>query len=200
MARVKRARNNWVFVVVGVIAIGLVAGLIALEPIVPALYTVIRAGALLGYLGVFLAILSSAFLRELVHYFGRPFIKVHHILARAGVSMLFLHAVAVAWNARSLRTFLPDFDSWRAFFELGGRPALWLIGVAVVAGFLRTIIGRNWRVIHWLNYIAFWLGTVHGLLIGTDFRYLPVRVLSIAMAVIVVGVFVWKRRPRKRPA
>jgi hypothetical protein len=200
MARARRPRNSWVLVLVGVISIGLTAGLIALYPSGPVLQTVIRAGALLGYLGVFLAILSSAFLRELVHYFGRPFIKVHHIVARAGVSMLFLHAVAVAWNVGSLRAFLPDFGSWRGFLELGGRPALWLIGVAVVAGFLRTVIGRNWRVIHWLNYIAFWLATVHGLLIGTDFRYLPVRVLSIAMAVIVAGVFVWKRRPRRRRA
>jgi DMSO/TMAO reductase YedYZ heme-binding membrane subunit len=68
-----------------------------------------------------------------------------------------------------------------------------LIVVASLAAVLRRTIGRNWRVVHYLNYAAFWLATIHALMIGTDFRYLGVRILSIAMTLTVIAIFVQKR-------
>jgi predicted ferric reductase len=146
-----------------------------------------------GYVAVFLACLSSAFLRQLTRTFGRSFVQVHHIISVTGLVLLLLHALGVAWDARSLRVFIPPFSSLTRFLEFGGRPALWLIGAASLAALLRATLRKSWRTIHWLNYVAFLLGTVHGVLIGTDFEALPVRVISIVMAGSVIGVFVWKR-------
>ncbi len=68
---------------------------------------------------------------------------------------------------------------------------------------LRTAIGKSWKTIHWLNYVAFLLGTAHAWLIGANFQHMGVRIVSGVMAVTLVVVFVLKRledaqRRRKR--
>ena len=194
----REPKYTWVFVVVGFVLAGVMLGIILLVGTESPVWTVVRFGALLGYVAVFLACLSSAFLRQLVQTFGRSFVQVHHIVSVSGLVLLLVHALGVAWDARSLIVFIPPFSSLTRFLEFGGRPAIWMIGVASLVALLRATLRKSWRPIHWLNYVAFLLGTVHGVLIGTDFELLPVRVLSIAMAVVVVGVFVWKRMEAAR--
>lgn len=189
----RQPKYTWGFVVAGFVLAAIVLGVILLVGTESPVWTVVRFGALLGYVAVFLASLSSAFLRQLVRTFGRPFVQVHHIVSVSGLVLLLTHALGVAWDARSLRVFILPFSSITRFLELGGRPAIWLIGVAALGALLRATLRKSWRAIHWMNYVAFLLGTVHGVLIGTDFELLPVRVIAIAMAVTVVGVFVWKR-------
>lgn len=38
----------------------------------------VRLPALVGYLTVFAAALTSAYLRQMVRWFGRPFMTIHH--------------------------------------------------------------------------------------------------------------------------
>ena len=159
---------------------------------------VVRTTALIGYFCVFGAILTSAYLRQVVLWFGRPFIKVHHILSISGLVLVTIHPLAVAWQALSLRVFVPAFDSWYRFFALGGRPAWYLMGVATLAAVLRGMNGRNWRWLHTLNYLAFWLATAHGILIGSSVQNWPMRAVFGAMALIVLGVLVQKRTSTRR--
>jgi predicted ferric reductase len=158
----------------------------------------------LGYLAVFLASLSSLYLRELTQYFGRSFVKVHHMVSVTALVALTLHAVSAAWQSGTVAVFLPSFASLRSFLALGGRPAFWLIAIAALTALFRTAVGRNWRIIHWLNYLAFFLGTIHGQLIGTSFNALVVRIVSGLMALALLVVFVVKRvrasRRRRRRA
>ncbi len=187
-------KNTWLLAVSGGVAAVLVIAVVSLTGIHSPLNGVIRLGALLGYLAVFLASLSSNYMRELTRFFGRAFVKVHHVISVTALVALTLHAVAVAWQAQSLAAFLPDFSSWRMFLTLGGRPAFWLIAITSVTALLRTSIGDNWKVIHWLNYVAFFLGTVHGWLIGSTFdQLLIVRIVSLAMAAALVVVFAARR-------
>jgi hypothetical protein len=155
---------------------------------------VLRAGALLGYLAVFLAALSSNYMRELTLYFGRPFPKVHHVISVTALVALTLHGSLVAVRSGSLGAFLPAFSSFQAFFSLGGRPALWLLAVTSLTALFRTSLRKSWKTIHWLNYIAFFLGTIHAQMIGSSFDSLPVRIVSIVMTIGLVVVFVLKRR------
>jgi DMSO/TMAO reductase YedYZ heme-binding membrane subunit len=180
-------------VLLGLVALIVTGGLMALEPPGAPVYWVTRATSLLGYQAIFLSIVSSAYVRQMRRVFGRPFVQVHHVLSVTGLALATLHPLAVAWESASLRVFLPSFDSWSLFFQLGGRMAWPLIVVASLAAVLRRTIGRNWRVVHYLNYAAFWLATIHALMIGTDFRYLGVRILSIAMTLTVIAIFVQKR-------
>jgi len=160
----------------------------------------IRSAALLGYQMVFVSVISSAYVVQLVRLFGRPFIKLHHIASVAGLILITLHPIGVAYDAASARVFVPDVSSLRAFLALGGRPAWYLIAIAALVALLRKPIGPAWRVIHPLSYIAFLLATIHGNLIGSNLQAAVPRVLSILMALAVVAVFVRRRMPRRKAA
>lgn len=194
----RKLQHSGVLIVGIVFILAVVGATVALDAINAPVDAVIRGGALLGYIAVFLTCLSSQYMRELARYFGQPFLKLHHAVARVGLSMLILHALGVAWRSSSLAVFLPDFSSVRMFFALGGRAALWLFLLTVTTAFLRKAIGPRWKLIHWANYLAFWLGTIHAQMIGPNFEHGVVRIVSGAMAVVLIVVFVQRRWKRER--
>jgi DMSO/TMAO reductase YedYZ heme-binding membrane subunit len=160
----------------------------------------IRAAALLGYQFLFMSIVSSAYMVQLVRRFGRPFVQMHHVLSVAGLIMVSLHPLAVALDAGTAKVFLPSFGSLRVFLELGGRPAWYLIALAALVALWRRQLGSTWRVVHMLNYVAFLLATIHGNLIGTNFQYPVIRAVSAVMFLAVVAVYVRRRIARRRPS
>jgi len=188
-----KARNTGYLVLVGCVVLALVSGLISLQPYGTPLNWVTRGAALLGYLAIFLAIISSGAMRQLVRFFGRPFVRVHHILSVSGLILITLHPLSVAWSSASLRVFLPRFGSWLAFLQLGGPPAWYLLHIGSLAAVQRQSIGRNWRTVHLLNYVAFLLGTIHATLIGTDFQSPIAKAVAVALAIVIVAIFVRKR-------
>ena len=194
----RRPRKTEYFALAGLVALVLVSGLISLQPYGSPINWITRGAALLGYLAIFLAIVSSTYLRQLVRFFGRPFVQVHHILSVTGLILITLHPLSVAWSSMSLGVLLPRFDSWRVFLQLGGRPAWYLIAAAALAAALRGVIGQRWRAIHLLNYAAFLLGTVHAILIGTDFQQPVIKAVAIIMAIVVVATLIQKRLQRGR--
>ena len=136
----------------------------------------------------------------MVRWFGRPFIKIHHILSIAGLSLVTIHPLSVAWRALDLSVFVPVVNSWYAFFTQGGRAAWYLLGLGALAAVLRGAIGKRWKLLHFFNYLAFWLATVHGILLGANVQNWVMRAVFGAMALIVLGVFVQKRvrKPRRK--
>ncbi len=194
----KKLQHGWVLIAGIVFTLALVGGTVALDVLNAPVDAVIRAGALLGYIAVFLTCLSSRYMRELTRYFGRPFLKLHHTVAITGLAALLLHALGVAWRAGNIAVFLPDFSSVRMFFALGGRPAFWLFALTALTAFLRKTIGPRWKLIHWANYLAFLLGTIHAQLIGPNFGHWSVRLVSGAMMLALIVVFVQRRQKRDR--
>lgn len=193
----RRRRGLLYIVLTGLAGAGLVAISIGLRSVGTVLDRGIRAAAMLGYLAVFLTAVTSAYMRELFQLLGRPFIRVHHIYSVAGLVLITLHPLGVAIRSSDPLVFLPDFSSLYQFFSLGGRPAWYLIGIASLAGVFRTTIGQRWRLIHYVNYVAFLLATVHAILIGTDFLSPVAKAVPVAMALAVVGVLVRKRIQRR---
>jgi hypothetical protein len=187
-------KNTWVLVVSGVLALLLVVGVVALDRVAAPINGIIRGAALFGYVCVFLTSLASNYMVELTRYFGRPFVKTHHVVSVAALVALATHAVSVAWRAGTPAVFVPSVRSLYSFFSLGGRPAFWLLAITSLTALFRTSIGKSWKQIHWLNYIVFFLATAHAQLIGANFTHLSVRIVSILMAVGLVVVFVLKRR------
>jgi len=185
-------------VLTGLTGVVLVTVSIAVQPFGTLLDWVIRAAAMLGYLAVFVTAVTSAYMRELFQLLGRPFIRVHHVYSVAGLILITLHPLAAALRSSSLLVFLPDFSSFYQFFSLGGRPAWYLIGAASLAALYRAAIGQRWRLVHYLNYVAFLLATVHAILIGTDFVSLVMKGIAVLMALVVGWVLVRKRIQRRQ--
>ncbi len=195
------SRKTLYLIIVIAVALLWVVGTLLAGPSVAVSTLVIRALALAGYFFIFLAILSSAYLRELVKAFGRPFIKIHHIVSITGLVAIGLHPVAVAIDYRSASVFAPSIGTLRETLAWLGRPAWYLLLIAALTAFLRTRVGNIWRAIHYVNYIAFLAATVHGNLMGGNFSYAVPRIISIVMAAIVIAVFIWRRvQAAKRPA
>jgi len=183
----RRRHNNGIFWAIAGGAVALVAILLAVSASGSLIF--IRAAGLLGYIGLFLAILSSAYLRQLVRLFGRSFLKIHHIISIAGLVLISLHPIGWAIMQRSVTSVLPRFGSWATFWMWAGPPAYDLILIAVVTSFLRRQV-KPWRTLHILNYVAFVMGSVHALLLGSDTRYLLVRIIIGLMLLAVVAVFI----------
>ena len=196
----RKAKNTHYLVLGGAVLVALVATIVSLQPRPAPIYWLIRGAALLGYLTIFLSILSAAYLVPLVRFFGRPFIKVHHVASITGLVAMLVHPIAIAVNAGSLSVFVPQFGSLRIFLTLAGRVVWPLVAIAALAAWLRKPIGKNWRLIHFLNYVAFWLVTAHAILIGTNFQSWVMRGLATVLALITVAVLAVKRLPKRKKA
>lgn len=187
-----------IMVVVGSLIVALAAIAIALGPSAGFWGWVVRGAAMVGYAFTFLAILSSAYMRQLYRLLGRPFLWGHHVLSVLSLILVTLHPLGVAIDAASAAVFVPRFDSWRVFLELGGRPALYLMWAASLAALLRRSWRKSWRTVHLLNYVAFMLGTIHAVLIGSDLGRPWLRPIPIILALIMVAVFIQKRMTLRR--
>jgi predicted ferric reductase len=199
MVNKSKPLSLWYLALVGILALVLTIAVESLDLWGTPLNWAIRGAALLGYQSIFLAIVSSAYMRQLVRLFGRPFVQVHHVVSVAGLILITLHPLGVALDNATISVFVPRFDSVLVFLQLGGRLAWYLVALAALVALLRRSVGLPWRVVHGLNYIAFLLTTVHANLIGTDLQYTVTRAISIVMALVMVGVFVQKRLRRRRP-
>jgi methionine sulfoxide reductase heme-binding subunit len=195
----KRGRSIWYVVLVDVV----VAALAALRVLVPpsggaTLYIGLRIAALTGFVLVYLSILSSLFLRELVKALGQPFVKLHHFLSVAALVLVTLHPLGWAVYSGSARAILPSFASV-ATMQTG--PLIWLLLVfALAAALLRKKLTK-WRIVHWLTYLAFLGASFHAWIWGSNTQSLGMRIVIALMAASVVGAFIWKRlKMRKKPA
>jgi DMSO/TMAO reductase YedYZ heme-binding membrane subunit len=158
----------------------------------PALWTIVRAAALFGYVALFWAIVSSEYMRELRKLFGRPFLKLHHSLTVAAWVLILTHPLAYVILAGSPTVLVPIFSPLSSFLQWAGRTALYLFALATIAGLLRKSLKRYWKYVHKLNYVAFLLVFVHAWLIGTDLSSMLLRILWVVMAAVVLLVAVHK--------
>lgn len=154
-----------------------------------------RFSGTFGFLTIFLAIVSSEYIARMKKITGLPFLKAHHNLARIGIILIILHPLTFVLQGRGFSVFSPISGS-NALISLAGRPALYMFLLAAGIALYRKKY-RNWRKIHYLNYLAFLLVTVHASMIGSDFRLTIMRLLAIAMAIIVLSIFIQKRSTKK---
>ena len=155
-------REGWIFLLVVFLVFILVTILAPLTYYSDPLNLAIRLCALYGFVALAFATAMTPFLKEITQAFGRPFIRIHHILAIFGIIFVTLHPVFFAISQSNLAVFIPRFDSWQIFWELAGRPALYILYIAAIAALLRAMIGKYWRYFHWLMYIVLFFVIVHG--------------------------------------
>ncbi|MDN7023413.1 hypothetical protein FGU65_00605 [Methanoculleus sp. FWC-SCC1] len=191
-------RMGWVL---SVLILALYAGVTAVvltNPSPDPFSLFVRLSALWGFLALGIATILTAFLRDIRRVFGRPFLAVHHTFAAFGILFPTLHPVALALQTANPAVFIPVFDSWTAFWTLAGRPALYLLYIAVAGVLLRQTIRQYWRWVHGLMYAALFLAIVHGNLSGTDFANPGIFVVFNGLFAAVIVVFIVRRLQRMR--
>lgn len=157
-----------------------------------------RSAGLYAYLFIFLAIVSSEYMSKMKVLLGSSFMKVHHFLARAGILLMLVHPISFAIEKKDLMVFVPVFYPPITFLELAGRPALYLFLIAALAAVYRKKLIKKWKNIHYLNYLAFILVSMHAMLIGTDIVSAGARITVTFMALLVTAIFFHKRLGTKR--
>lgn len=193
----RESRGGYV-ILVAAFGLAVVAGLLALEPPDTLQDALLRGSAWLGYLAVFCAIASSAYMRQMSSFFGRSFIRVHHVISVTGLIMITLHPLIVALRRGTLDVFIPVTASWRGFLVEGGRAAWYLLGIASLAALLRQVLGRVWHIVHALTYPAFGLASAHIILRSEGVHALVAWTLAMAVAVLLVHRYLAQPLVRRR--
>ncbi len=192
-----QARNTFLFVIIGGAVVALAAILLVItgeprESLAP-----MRILGFTAYLLALASILSTLFIQELVHLFGRRFIAVHHIIAATALTAMALHPLFVVLGGYPLYYLLPDFTSGYAFFARNGPVALLLFGAASLSALLRAKLKSSWRMLHWLVYLAFLIASVHAALLGMNLQGTPARIVIGLLGLSVIVIYVLKRQPHK---
>lgn len=152
-----------------------------------------RITGVTGITSLFIAILLSLLVRQSKQIFGIVYLKIHHYFSIAGLLLISFHPAIMAIDFGTARILIPDLSSWNSFLTNGGRSALYIIYLAVIAAILRRNIARYWRYFHALLYPAFLLGAIHGLRQGSDLKHPILLAMFIVMIAIVVIVFFYKK-------
>ncbi len=129
----------------------------------------VRLMAINGFISISIAAIITPFVKELTIAFKKPFTRIHHYFAAAGLLLITLHPTAVTIQTMNPAILLPNLQSIELFFTLGGSIALIAIYVALGAVLLRRKIVAHWRPFHMLMYLALFFGIVHANLLGMDF-------------------------------
>lgn len=100
---------------------------------------------------------------------------VHRNVSLLALAMLVAHAAAAAIDdfvdIRWYHLVLPYGSGYRPFRVALGTLALDLILLVIATSMLRPRLGlRAWRGVHLTSYLAWTLGVLHGLTLGTDRR------------------------------
>lgn len=153
----------------------------------------VRLFALNGFIALSIAAIMTPFLREITLYFKKPFIRVHHYFAAVGLTLITLHPVTLAVMLMNPAVFVPNLNSLYLFLFFGGRQALIIIYIAVVAVLLRRKMVAYWRPFHALMYVALFFGVVHGALSGRDLQNPFILIAFSALFAAAIAAFVLKR-------
>lgn len=153
----------------------------------------IRLLALNGYIALSIAAIMTPFLKEITLFFRKPFTKVHHYFAAAGLTLITLHPLIVAIQTLNPIILLPNTGSLYLFFFFGGSIALIMIYVAVGAILLKRKITAYWRPFHALMYAALFFGVIHGNLQGFDLQNVAYKVIYDGLFVAAMAGFALKR-------
>ena len=153
----------------------------------------IRLLALNGYIAVAIAAIITPFIKEITLFLKKPFTKIHHYFAAAGLVIITLHPIAVVIQTSNPAILLPQVGSFNLFFLYGGSVAFIAIYVSFGAVLLRRKIVAYWRSFHALMYVALFFAVVHGNLLGFDLQNLCFKVVYDALFVAVLVAFGLKR-------
>jgi len=131
---------------------------------------------------------------------------LHRNLSLLATALLLAHIVTAVVDTfvdiRWYEVVLPFAGSYRPFWLGLGSVGFDLIGVVVVSSLLRQRMShRGWRLIHLTSYLAWGIGVLHGIGIGTDTTTswaagITVASVGVVTAAAVVRLSTWAHERR----
>ncbi|OGM58039.1 hypothetical protein A3A50_02140 [Candidatus Woesebacteria bacterium RIFCSPLOWO2_01_FULL_38_20] len=164
-----------------------------------------RSVGLMAYTMIFFQIILGAFMNKWIEKLGGWIFRFHLNEGALAYLIILSHPLLlVLYNFKAKGLVDPfyvftDFcllcKDKTEYFHTLGRVSFWMVTVAVAAAKFRThpLLQRHWRKFHILNYIVFLLVSVHGFLVGSDFRTPPFGYLFPLMIIAATTAF-WYRR------
>ncbi len=149
--------------------------------------------ALNGFIAIAIAAIMTPFIKEITIFLKKPFTKLHHYFAAAGLALITLHPIAVAIQTSNIAILLPQVGSFDLFFLYGGSVAFIAIYVSFGAVLLRRKIASYWRSFDAFMYVALFFAVVHGNLLGFDLQNWGFRIVYDALFAAVLVAFGLKR-------
>lgn len=166
----------------------------------------VRLFALNGFIALSIAAILTAFLKEITLFLKKPFLRVHHYFAAAGLVLITLHPIMLAIQFLNPAVFLPNLESLYLFMFYGGKQALIIIYIAFFAVLLRRKIVSYWRWFHVLMYVALLFGIIHANMSGKDLIINSIVMITLnvlfAAAILAFAIKRWQfyRIKRKKQA
>lgn len=158
----------------------------------------LRFFALSGFYFLLITILLTPFIEKVYQVFGKPFLKIHHLFGAFGLASATLHPITYFLDLGDLTIFIPNTSSWYSFWLFAGKPALYVMYIAVLGAFLRKKIPEYWRIFHSLMYLVVTFVFVHALLIGTDFGNIGITIIYTALFLASILGLIYKRIKRRK--
>lgn len=173
-----------------------------------------RASGIVTWIMLTASVMWGVFLStNLLQSWKRPawLLDLHKWLGALTMGFLTLHVAALLLNTYApfnvTDVLLPFHSSYQVsagapggrFAVAGGVIAMWaLIVVEVTSLLMKRIPRKTWHSIHLVSYLTFWLGTIHGMLVGTDATHLLYGITAGASIGMVAFASIFRYLTRKR--
>jgi predicted ferric reductase len=179
----------------------LIASLAGAQP--TAYWYLSRSSAIVGYFMLWGSmLLGLAITNKLARAWpgGPTFAALHEHTGWLGMVLSAFHGLILlgdSYIGYSLNQVLIPFasDAYRPFWVGLGQISMYLMIFVVVSFYLKRWISyRLWRTLHYLSFVVFALGLLHGLFSGTDSAGLPMLTVYWASGLSVVGLIIYRIR------
>lgn len=126
--------------------------------------------------------------------------KIHVILGVSTILLvmahmgLFIYGVYLRTDHAPIHLLAPDFQTGFYNGALGiGAIALWLLCIVGISGRMRSISRRTvWKLLHKLSLVVFFLGFLHGFLVGTESKFSLMFYFYTGMAGALMGLVLYR--------
>jgi sulfoxide reductase heme-binding subunit YedZ len=168
--------SPWLQLTIPVLALA-VDGVVALSaPGANAVWYVIRASGIVAYVLLALSVMAGLLIssRSLPAGQGRAdAFEIHSFLALLVLGFATVHGLALLLDTyigfSPSQLLVPFTSSYRPVAVGAGMIGLYLTGIVYVSVWAKRFIGyKAWRALHYASFIAFVLGSLHGIFSGTD--------------------------------
>lgn len=163
-----------------------------------------RLTGMLAFILLFIQISLGFNMNVWVQIIGAGAFKLHTIQGLIAYTLIFIHPLfenVIVYQLTgkftdALLVFLPKFATQRDILLVYGRVGFWLATISVTAAYFRTkpFFRRNWRALHILNYLIFFLIFFHSKL-GTDVNTPPFSWIRWGALVLVVLILAFRVYP-----